>query len=255
MLKNLKNGVNGSDSMINVRKYVLYGWLGFATPAVVIVNGVAALLPMSKRRVIARGMARFWARGMLRTTGARCHIDGLENIPESGPFIVMSNHCSHLDTPVLIQNLPFLFGFIVKEELMKIPIFSGAMKTIGCVAVSRGKGKGDHSVLDGVARDVAGGKNILIFPEGTRSASPEMLPFKKGGAIVAIKSGVPILPIGLSGTGRIIPARVLRVTAGDVRMKVGKPIQTEGLTLEDRDDLTARVRAAIEALYDNDYGS
>ena len=96
---------------------------------------------------------------------------------------------------------------------MKIPIFSGAMKTIGCVAVSRGKGKGDHSVLDGVARDVAGGKNILIFPEGTRSASPEMLPFKKGGAIVAIKSGVPILPIGLSGTGRIIPARVLRVTA------------------------------------------
>lgn len=233
---------------------MLYGWLGFATPAVVIVNGFAALLPLKARRVVARGMARFWARGMLRTTGARCHIEGLDNIPEDGPFIVMSNHCSHLDTPVLIEHLPFLFGFIVKEELMKIPIFSGAMRTIGCVAVSRGKSRGDHSVLDTVARDVAGGKNILIFPEGTRSASAEMLPFKKGGSIVAIKSGVPILPIGLSGTGRIIPARVLRVKAGDVRMRVGKPIWTDGLDLQQRDDLTARVRHEIAELYDPGYG-
>ena len=247
--------MGGSSFMINFRKYVLYGWLGFATPAVVIVNGLSALLPMAKRRRVARSMARFWARGMLKTTGARCQVDGLENIPHGGPFIVMSNHCSHLDTPVLIEHLPFLFGFIVKEELMNIPVFSGAMKTIGCVAVSRGKGKGDHSVLDSVATDVAGGKNILIFPEGTRSGSVDMLPFKKGGAIVAIKSGVPILPIGLSGTGRIIPARVLKVTAGDVKMRVGKPIETDGYTLDERDELTAHVRSQIAALYDPNYGT
>ena len=241
--------------MINVRKYMLYGWLGMATPAVAISSIVAAILPEGGKRWVARGMARWWARGMLRTTGARCRIEGLDNIPHGGPFIVMSNHRSHLDTPVLIEHLPFLFGFIVKEELMKIPVFSAAMRTIGCVAVSRGKGKGDYSVRDRVAVDVAGGKNILIFPEGTRAPNDDMLDFKKGGVILAIKAGVPILPVGLSGTGRIIPARVLRVNAGDVLMRVGEPIDTTGLTLDDRDELLAQVRTTLEALYQPGYGA
>ena len=144
--------------MINVRKYMLYGWLGMATPRLP--------SPVSLRRYYQRrktlggtGHGALVGEGMLRTTGARCRIEGLDNIPHGGPFIVMSNHRSHLDTPVLIEHLPFLFGFIVKE-LMKIPVFSAAMRTIGCVAVSRGKGKGDYSVLDRVAVDVAGGKDI-----------------------------------------------------------------------------------------------
>ena len=82
-----------------------------------------------------------------------------------------------------------------------------------------------------------------------------MLDFKKGGVILAIKAGVPILPVGLSGTGRIIPARVLRVNAGDVLMRVGEPIDTTGLTLDDRDELLAQVRTTLEALYQPGYGA
>ncbi len=232
-----------------MRKYLLYMWLGFATPCVLCIGFAARFSGPNTRDKVARGIARWWARGMLRTTGAKCTIEGLENIPGLGPFVIMSNHRSHMDTPVLIEHLPFLFGFIVKQELMNIPIFSGAMKIIGCVAVSRGKSKSDHSVLDGVAKAVSGGKNILIFPEGTRSPNEGFLPFKKGGAILAIKAGVPVLPIGLSGTNKIVPARVLSVTAGPVLMRIGQPISTEGLTLDDRDEFLKRVQGKIEELY------
>ncbi len=237
----------------SLRKTLLYTWLGFATPMVLIAGVVMQVAPTRVRRWSARGMARWWARGMLRTTGSKCIVEGLENIEGEGPYVVMSNHRSHMDVPVAIQHLPFLFGFIVKEELMKVPVFKGAMMSIGCVPVSRGKSKDDHSVLDSVAADVRSGKNILIFPEGTRAPSDEFLPFKKGGVITAIKAGVPILPVGLSGTNRVVPARVLTVSAGPVLMKIGRPIPTEGLTMDDRDELLKTVREAIDELYIPDY--
>ena len=121
----------------SLRKSLLYAWLGFATPMVLIAGVVMQIAPMPARRWSARGMARWWARGMLRTTGTKCTVEGLENLPGEGPFVVMSNHRSHMDVPVAIEHLPFLFGFIVKQELMKVPVFKGAMLSIGCVPVSR----------------------------------------------------------------------------------------------------------------------
>lgn len=238
-----------------LRKGLLFMWLGFATPMAVLSFTVMQIMPLSIRRRRAHAMARFWAWGMIYTTGTRCRVEGLEHITHSGPFVVMSNHRSHMDVPVAIYHLPFLFGFIVKRELMRVPVFRGAMQTIGCVAVSRGQSRGDHSVLDAVALDVASGKNILIFPEGTRSPNDDFLPFKKGGIVTAIKAGVPILPVGISGTNKIIPARVHTVSSGPVLMKVGEPIPTEGLTLEDRDELLARVQSAIVELYIPNYST
>ncbi len=242
-------------SMINVRKYVMFAWLGVSTPVVVIVNALAALLPMSIRRKAAYGMAQFWSIGMLTVTGSRVTKEGLHHITHDGPYVIMCNHRSHMDTPVLLRCLPFLFGFIVKKELMQIPVFSAGMKTIGCVAVSRGRDRADYSVLDAVAEDVSRGKNILIFPEGTRAPDDEFLPFKKGGVVLAIKAGVPILPVAVSGTGRVIPARVMKVFQGDLLLRVGEPIPTDQLTLEDRDALLAEVRARISEMYVPGYGA
>ena len=171
-----------------------------------------------------------------------------------GPYIIMSNHRSHVDTPLLIVGLPFLFGFIVKKELMQIPVFAAGMRGIGCVAVSRGGAKKDHDVLGDVAQEVAGGKNILIFPEGTRAPTEQFLPFKKGGAVLALKAGVPILPVAVSGTNRIIPARETTVSPGKLLLRIGAPIPTEGLSLDDRDSLLEAVKASIEELYEPGYG-
>jgi 1-acyl-sn-glycerol-3-phosphate acyltransferase len=191
---------------------------------------------------------------MLLITGAKFKVEGLEHIDGRGPYIIMSNHRSHVDTPLLIEGLPFLFGFIVKKELMKIPMFAAGMRGIGCVAVSRTGNKKDYNVLDDVARQVASGKNILIFPEGTRAPTEAFLPFKKGGAVLAIKAGVPVLPVAVSGTNRIIPARSTHITPGDLLLRVGKPIPTQGLGLEDRDKLIQEVRDTIEKLYVPNYG-
>ena len=236
-----------------LRKYVLYVWLAMATIMVIAVTtfarvGTEKFLYRSTYRA-----ARIWAWGMLRITGTKLDIQGLERVPNHGPFVIMGNHRSHLDAAVLIYALPFLFGFIVKEELMKIPVFAGGMKAIGCVAVSRGRSRDDHAVLDQAAEEVAGGKNILVFPEGTRAPDEEFLPFKKGGVLLAIKAGVPILPFGLSGTGRIIPARVLSVNPGPVRVEFGDVITTEGRTIEERDALLEEVREAVVDLFIPDF--
>lgn len=236
-----------------LRKYVLYVWLAMATLMVIAVTTFARL---GTKRFLYRAThraARIWAWGMLRITGTQLDIRGLERVPNHGPFVIMGNHRSHLDAAVLIYALPFLFGFIVKEELMKIPIFAGGMKAIGCVAVTRGRTRDDHAVLDNAAQEVAGGKNILIFPEGTRAPTEEFLPFKKGGVLLAIKAGVPILPFGLSGTARVIPARVLSVTPGPVRVEFGETIMTDGRTLEERDILLEEVREAVVDLYVPDF--
>lgn len=221
---------------------------------VVFVTNITRLGNAEQRYRAARWVSRWWSRGMLSITGAQYKVEGLEHIDGRGPYIIMSNHRSHVDTPLLIEGLPFLFGFIVKKELMKIPMFAAGMRGIGCVAVSRSGAKKDYSVLDDVAGQVAGGKNILIFPEGSRSPTESFLPFKKGGAVLAIKAGVPVLPVAVSGTNRIIPARETTITPGRLLLRIGKPIPTKGLDLDARDSLIQEVKESIEALYEPGYG-
>ncbi|MEE2785938.1 MAG: lysophospholipid acyltransferase family protein [Myxococcota bacterium] len=235
--------------MNTARKYLLFAWLAFASTAFVLVCAAAQCLNQRRALAITAWMAKWWAQGMLRITGTRCQVEGLSNVQGTGPYVIMANHRSHLDTAVLIRHMPFLFGFIVKEELMRIPIFASGMRTIGCVGISRSKAKADHAVMDSVALEVASGKNILVFPEGTRAPTDDFLPFRKGGVVMAIKAGVPILPIGLSGTGRIIPARVLSIQPGPVMVRFGKPIPTDALNLDDRAELLNQVQCAIESLY------
>jgi 1-acyl-sn-glycerol-3-phosphate acyltransferase len=158
-----------------------------------------------------------------------------------------------MDTPLLIANLPFLFGFIVKQELMRIPVFSGAMRGIGCVAVSRRRSREDHAVLDSVAAEVSRGKTILIFPEGSRSPDDEFLPFKKGGVILAIKAQVPILPVAVSGTNRVIPLGMMKIFPGPLLLRVGEPVSTDGMGMEDREELLQKVREAVIGLYEPAY--
>ena len=205
------------------------------------------------RPSIAWSIARWWARGVIRVVGARCRVEGAEHAEGGGPFVIMSNHRSYMDTPLLIAHLPVFFGFIVKEELMRIPVFRGAMRAIGCVAISRRRSREDHAVLDSVAREVTGGKNVRIFPEGSRAPTDDFLPFKKGGVVLAIKAQRPILPVAVSGTNRVIPAHKMRIRPGPMLLRIGSPIPTKGLGMEDRDVLLQKVQDAIVGLYQPAY--
>ena len=235
--------------MLTFRTFTLWLWLGYGTLLFLMVSIPAQLGTRTFARKITHWMAQWWGRGMLRAAGARARVEGLPKDLGQGPYVIMSNHRSHMDTPLLIAKLPLFFGFIVKAELDRIPLFRTGMKMIGCVPVKRARTKSDHAVLNGVAQTVAGGQNIVIFPEGTRAPSDEFLPFKKGGVVLAIKAGVPILPVAVCGTQRVLPPKTFRVTAGQLVLRVGSPIPTSNRGLDERDAILVEVKNAIKILY------
>jgi len=200
--------------------------------------------PEKGRRII-----RWWSRQFIKGTGMTYEVFGLENIEPGQNYLVMSNHRSHLDGPLLIVSTPFTFSFVIKQSLGEIPLWGWAVRSAGYVPVVREDKQVAKKEILNAADLLNKGESMLVFPEGTRAPGDEFLPFKKGGIVLAIKTGVPILPVAVSGTGHIIPKKSLKVTPGHAIIRYGEPIPTKGLTYDDRNDLLAKVETAIKSMY------
>jgi 1-acyl-sn-glycerol-3-phosphate acyltransferase len=211
---------------------------------------VVAVLDRSGEGVIWIG--RQWVRWIFWTCGVRVEVQGLENVDPARPCVFMSNHQSVMDTAALVLTLPVSWRFVAKRELTWIPLFGWAMKLGGHVIVDRAHHQRAVASLHRAAEQVRRGTNVVIFPEGTRSASGEMRAFKSGGFHLAIEAQVPILPVTVSGSRRLTPKGSLRIESGPVKLVYGKPIETRGLRPEDREALKQRVREAIVAGFDWD---
>lgn len=219
------------------------------TSACATLAGTAALVGDKDGRVWWP-VSRVWARGVTQSAGVTDFIvKGVERIYDGQPYVMMANHQSHLDPPSLIRASDRPFGFLVKAELERWPLFGWGVRRTGHVFIDR-KDKGQsHASIDRAAAEVAGGRCILVFPEGTRSLTDDLLPFKKGGFVLALKAGVPIVPIGIAGTREILPSQSALVRgAGPVAIVYGEPIPTTGVDLDHKDGLLASVREAILAL-------
>jgi 1-acyl-sn-glycerol-3-phosphate acyltransferase len=196
-------------------------------------------------------LARIWVRWCLRTCGVSVEAEGLENVaPDGQPSIIMSNHQSVFDTAALIATLPISWRFVAKRELTRIPVFGWALVVGGHVIVDRGNREKAVASLRRAAERVRGGTNVIVFPEGTRSASGTLGEFKSGGFHLAIESGVPVVPATVSGSCRITPKRSLRIESGRILIRYGRPIPTEKLSIDDRAWLKEQVREAILAGFD-----
>lgn len=194
---------------------------------------------------------REWAEGVLEMLGARFEPEFSRPAPGPGPWVVMANHESLLDPPLLISHLGIdHLRFVAKASLFKVPIFGQGMAALGHIPIDRGRRDRAIANLRRAGERIRAGTSILIFPEGTRNdGRGAMRPFKKGGFLLAIEAGVPILPVAVIGTARILSKDDWAPRApGPVRILTGDPIPTAGLTVADRDALMARTRAAIEAL-------
>jgi 1-acyl-sn-glycerol-3-phosphate acyltransferase len=190
--------------------------------------------------------AGLWGRIGLFLAGVKLEIENLEKIPSGQPLIFMGNHQSNFDILALYAAIPVHFSWIAKEELFRIPLFGVAMRRAGYIPLDRSDGRRALKSMEEAAGKIREGVSVVIFPEGTRTQDGNLLPFKRGGFLLAAKAGVPIVPFTINGTSRINPAKTLRLQKGSASIRFSDPIETGGATGKRRDDLIDRVRQAIE---------
>jgi 1-acyl-sn-glycerol-3-phosphate acyltransferase len=190
-------------------------------------------------------LARLWANSILWVSRVKVTVTGAEKLDPKQSYIYMPNHQSNADIPLLLGRLPVQFRWLAKAELFKIPIFGRAMQGVGYISIDRSNRKSAFASLERAARTIRGGTSVLIFPEGTRSRDGRILPFKKGGFVLSVDSGVPIVPIVIKGTHNIIPKGRLMIRSAPVTMEILDPVETAGYTRKTKDALLERIRAIL----------
>jgi len=194
------------------------------------------------------GIARLWARIHLWICGIRVVIEGTERI-QNPPYILMCNHQSALDIFSLLSSLPLSFKWIAKRELFFIPFFGWAIKRAGYISLDRKNPREALKAIEEAARKIREGLNIIIFPEGTRSRDGKLLPFKKGGFSLAVRSGVPLVPVGIQGTHRLQPkGSFIPKNKGIVYIRIGEPIMIEERNRSATGRIMEETRRRIEHL-------
>ena len=150
-------------------------------------------------------------------------VSGSEHLPD-GPVIFMSNHQSNFDILSLLAAMPRRFYWIAKKELFEIPVFGPSMRRGGYIPLDRGDGRKALQSIDEAAATIHQGKSVVLFPEGTRSPDGNLLPFKRGGFILARKAEVPVIPVTINGSGTINPANQIRLYSGNIHITLHPPI-------------------------------
>ena len=192
---------------------------------------------------------RGWSRLVLRTAGIAVTVEGEANLCAGVPQIVAANHASFFDILALLGYLPVDAKFIAKKEIFAIPILGGAMHAAGHVLMDRGHQKQAFGAYELAAAQMRErGLTIVVYPEGTRTRTGELLPFKKGPFVFATASGVAIVPCYVGGAFHIQPKGSLRVRRHPIHIALGPAVPVAGLTMDDRDALAERVRAAMLTL-------
>lgn len=200
-------------------------------------------------------LARLWARLLIYGLGCRVSVVGLDNIEKDQTYVFASNHASALDIPALLAVLPKNFRWIAKQELFDMPIFGPSLKAAGYIPVDRGDNrKSLKSILMAVER-IKSGASVVIFPEGTRSDDGDLLPFKPGGFMLALRSGRPVVPVAVVGSHQALKAKSLLINPGRITVVVGKPIPVKDLKGEEREALSDYVRRQVQRLLDSHQGA
>jgi 1-acyl-sn-glycerol-3-phosphate acyltransferase len=221
--------------------------IGLATTAYGSISLVCGLWDRSGRQQHA--IARAWANTLLLISLSPVRLLHRENLLAGRPAVYAANHLSYYDTPVLFAKLPFQFRILAKQSLWKTPFIGWYLNRSGQVPIELNSGR---SAIAGLLRGVKtlqAGLPLLLFPEGGRAANGETTPFQSGAAFMAIKAQVPLVPIALIGTYELLPIHTYHLTPHPVKVVIGEPLPTTGLTTKDSEALTQLLFAAITTLY------
>ena len=221
--------------------------IALATTVFGCISLIAGLWDTSGRQQHA--IARAWANTLLLISLSSVQLVHKERLSVSTQAVYASNHLSYYDTPVLFGRLPFQFRILAKQSLWKVPFVGWYLNRSGQVPIDPKSGR---SAIAGLLRGVKtlqSGLSLVIFPEGGRAATGEMTPFQSGAAFMAIKAQVPLVPLALIGTYELLPIHTYHLMPRPLKIVVGEPLSTAGLSTRDADSLTQRLFEAIATLY------
>jgi 1-acyl-sn-glycerol-3-phosphate acyltransferase len=222
-----------------------------ADPAIILVTlffGTLSLLVsfFDETGKVQAGLARVWAKVLLWVSGVKVHVEGLDHIDPEGSYIFIANHLSYMDTPVVLAHIPVQFRFLAKRGLFKIPLLGTHLGRAGHIPVPREDPRASVKTMQTAAEVIQTKKiSLLVFPEGGRSHDGKLRRFKEGGAYIAIRAGVPLIPIVLIGTREVLPFGAGLVKPGHVTLRILEPIPTGELNLKARGPITDRLREQI----------
>lgn len=182
----------------------------------------------------------------VRRAGVRLHVEGRENIPP-GVCVFAANHASNVDPPVLVSAIPRRVALLAKKEVFRIPFLSRAMRLAKFVPVDRADREAAAASVEIALQYMREGISFAVFPEGTRSPDGRLRPFKKGTFLMAIRAGVPVVPVSLVGTHRLMRKGERFIHPGEVTVRFGPPVDASRYTLDERGELLSRVEARVAA--------
>ena len=195
-------------------------------------------------------LARAWARLILRVSGVRVGVLHGDRLAAGTSVVVAANHSSFYDVLVLLAELPMSVRFLAKRNLFRLPFLGWSIAAAGFIPVDRQERSRSFALVDAALARLQGGRSLVVFPEETRTRTGALLPFKSGAALLALRSGLPLLPVGIAGTFRIQRRGGFTITPSRVCLAVGEPIPVAGRAPRDRAALTEELRARIAALRD-----
>ncbi len=208
-------------------------------------NSLEAQGKQQEKEEYVHQVTKKWAKAQLKISGAKVRVYGEENIPKDIPVVFMSNHQSNFDIPLLMVYVDKFKGFVAKTELKKVPILREWMKEINCVFMDRNDLRQSvKTIIDGI-KLIKDGNSMVIFPEGTRSKGGPMGEFKGGSFKLATKPKVPIVPITIKGSAKLMEENGNKIKPGDVEIFIHPMIDTAKLTKEEIDELPNKVKAMI----------
>jgi 1-acyl-sn-glycerol-3-phosphate acyltransferase len=203
---------------------------------------------MDKKGNAQHRIARIWARALVWVSGSRLTVTGAENLGKHPVAVYACNHTSYMDIPVIFAVLPFQFRILARKQLWSIPFIGWYLNRSGQMPIDTANPHATLSSLGAGARALRSGMPLFVFPEGGRTSDGELRPFLSGAAYLAIRAQVPLVPLALGGVYELLPIHTHHFYPGELTLKIGEPIETVGMTMRQTDELTARLREAIERL-------
>lgn len=224
--------------------------LVFSTPLIVISTVILGTITLiaslfDKNGDMQHRLAQLWAKVLLAVSFVWVRSEGVQKLDPKGSYVFVANHGSFMDIPAALAVLPQQFRFFAKKGLYKIPFLGSHLNRAGHLPVDHSNPRNSlKSMTEGARVVSARGISMLLFPEGGRTAKG-LRDFKEGAAYIAIKAGVPIVPVAIIGMRELLPMGSMHLRSGKVVVRVGDPISTKGMTIADRQELTTRLHDAV----------